>query len=148
MIRELYELAADDIYVVCPRCQRRAVDAPRPAEGMRVLSWPRRLACSACGYAAAWDPSRGGSVWSGPVDPFFRLPLWLKAECCGGQTLWAFNERHLDLLEGYVAAKLRERGLGPGGMTVLARLPTWLKSAKHREEILRVIGRLRESLEG
>jgi hypothetical protein len=85
-------------------------------------------------------------VWGGPVDPFFRLPLWLKADCCGGHTLWAFNERHLDLLEGYVAAKLRERGLGPGGMTVVARLPTWLKSAKHRGEILRVIGRLRVSI--
>jgi hypothetical protein len=86
-------------------------------------------------------------VWGGQVDPFFRLPLWLTAECCGGHTLWAFNERHLDLLEAFVAARLRERGTGPGGLTLVARLPTWLKRAKHRGEILRVIRRLRASLE-
>jgi hypothetical protein len=145
-IRGLYGLAADDIHVVCPRCQRRAVNAPRPTDDVWVPSWPRRLACPACGYAATWTAPGQGTVWGGPIDPFFRLPLWLKADCCGGHTLWAFHERHLDLLEGYVAAKLRERGAGPGGLTLVARLPAWMKSAKHRDEVLRVIGRLRASM--
>jgi hypothetical protein len=85
-------------------------------------------------------------VWGGPVDPFFGLPLWLPAECCG-HLLWAFNPAHLDLLEGYVAVRLRERGRAPGTMSLLERLPAWLKSAKHRDEILREIGRLRTSLQ-
>jgi hypothetical protein len=142
----LYQFAAHDIYVVCPRCQRRAVDTPRPGETGRILSWPRRLSCFACGHTAVWDASRAGSLWGRPIDPFFRVPLWLRAGCCG-HTLWAFNERHLNLLEGYVGAKLRERGDGPDPETVVTRLPTWMKSAKHRGEILRVIGRLRASLE-
>ncbi|RFS86806.1 hypothetical protein D0T12_00510 [Actinomadura spongiicola] len=87
----------------------------------------------------------GVSRWGGAVDPYFGQPLWLRADCCGGRTLWAFNERHLDLLEGYVGARLRERGEYVG-MTMVAKLPAWLKSAKHRGEILRVIGRLRASL--
>ncbi len=145
----LYALAAEDIHVVCPRCQRRAVVAPRPDGTDRAWTWPRRLACPACGYCASWPAGEGqSSVWGRAVDPFFRLPLWLTAECCGGHTLWALNGRHLDLLEGYVAARLRERGLGRGGMTYVARLPAWLKSAKHRDEILRVISRLRASLDG
>ncbi|MGH3658892.1 MAG: hypothetical protein ACRDUA_19740 [Micromonosporaceae bacterium] len=48
-------------------------------------------------------------------------------------------------MESYVSARLRERGEYVG-MTMLARLPAWLKSAKHRTEILRTIGRLRASL--
>ncbi|WP_410580731.1 hypothetical protein [Amycolatopsis sp. lyj-108] len=50
-----------------------------------------------------------------------------------------------DILERYVSARHRERGKFPA-LTMLARLPAWLKSAKHRTEILRIIGRLRASL--
>ncbi|MBB4961780.1 hypothetical protein [Micromonospora polyrhachis] len=80
------------------------------------------------------------------MDPFFQLPLWLKAECCGGHVLWAFNPAHLDLLADYVAARLRERGPVPGRMSLVERLPVWLKAAKNRDEVLHVIGRLRASL--
>lgn len=86
-------------------------------------------------------------VWNRPIDPFFHEPLWLRADCCGGNTLWAFHERHLDLLERFVAAKLRERGLGNRpGMTLVARLPAWITTAKHRDEILRTIAKLRATL--
>jgi hypothetical protein len=68
-------------------------------------------------------------------------------ECCGGRTLWAFNERHLEILEAYVGARIRERG-EYRGMTMLAKLPAWLKSAKNRDVILRSICRLRTSLHG
>ncbi len=82
------------------------------------------------------------------MDPFFRVPLWLRAECCGGHTLWAFNRPHLDLLENYVAARLRERGSIPASMSLVERLPAWAKSIKHREEVLRTIRRLRATLDG
>ncbi|GAB3841427.1 hypothetical protein ACFPIJ_43890 [Dactylosporangium cerinum] len=144
MIRGLYELAADPIDVVCPRCGRRAVSAARPTPSRWVASWPRRLTCGRCGHAAAWEPPGATSVWGAPVDPFFQVPLWLRAECCGGHTLWALHRRHLDLLDDYVGAKLRTDG---PGMTLTARLPAWLKSAKHRAEILRVIDRLRHTLD-
>ncbi|MDG6110362.1 hypothetical protein Daura_19350 [Dactylosporangium aurantiacum] len=138
----LYDLAAGDIAVVCQRCARRAVVAAVPVEDARPISWPRRFACGACGASASWEPRGGTTVWGAPVDPFFRLPLWLSARCCGGRVLWAFNDAHLTLLEGYVAAKSRERGPRPG-LTLVARLPGWLKQAKHRDELLRVITRLR-----
>ncbi|MEU0558137.1 hypothetical protein [Dactylosporangium sp. NPDC006015] len=143
----LYELAADDILVVCPRCGGRAVNAARPTGSRWVASWPRRLTCAACCHAAAWEPAGATSVWGGPVDPFFGGPLWLRAECCGGRVLWAFNRRHLDILGGFVGAKLRERGPGPGGLTLVARLPAWMTAAKHRAEILRAVDRLRATLE-
>jgi hypothetical protein len=140
-------LAADDIYVVCPRCQRRAVVVARRDKVGSAMFWPRRLVCPRCAYAADWDATREPTVWGAPTDPFFRLPLWLTADCCGGHTLWAFNSRHLDLLANYVGARLRERGPVPGTMSMLERLPAWLTAAHHRDEVLRVIGRLRMTLD-
>jgi hypothetical protein len=60
--------------------------------------------------------------------------------------LWAYNAEHLNVLEEYVSAHLRERGHSVTHMTMLERLPKWIKDAKHRDEVLRAIGRLRASL--
>jgi hypothetical protein len=139
----LTELAAEIIDVVCPRCGARAASVPRPTESRWIGEWPRRLVCAGCGHART-RPA-GSTSWGGPIDPFFALPLWLQTECCGGRLLWAYNRTHLDLLEEYVAAELRERGVRPGS-SVLTRLPAWIKAAKHREEVLRTIRRLRATL--
>ncbi|MFG1943163.1 hypothetical protein [Nonomuraea sp. NPDC048826] len=105
----------------------------------------RRLSCGGCGYLK--DETVGSVVVGAPVDPFFRRPLWLRARC-RGHVLWAYDAQHLDLLEAYVAAKLRERGgVAPGApASLVERLPTWLKSAKNRAEISRTIRRLRLTL--
>ena len=116
------------------------------AEGTSAMFGPRRFLCAACVSAASWSPKGQTPHWGAPVDPFFRLPLWLQTQCCGGRTLWAFNETHLALLEDYVAARLRERGQARNRMTLVARLPRWLKSAKNRDEVLRAITRLREAV--
>jgi len=57
--------------------------------------------------------------------------------------LWAYNLEHLDLLENYVSAQLRERGKIPGSMSLVERLPAWIKDGKHRHDVLNGIGRLR-----
>ncbi|MFI1990914.1 hypothetical protein [Actinoplanes sp. NPDC020271] len=142
----LQTLAIDDIDVVCPHCGCRAVVSAEPVEGAVAMHWPRRFVCTGCVSASEWQPKGGSSCWGGPVDPYFRLPLWLQERCCGGQTLWAFNEAHLALLADYVRAKLRERNPQRPGLTMVARLPPWLKSAKNRDEILRAITRLRRRL--
>ena len=138
----LRRLAADDIHVVCPGCGCRAVVRAQPGGCAFPMHWPRRFVCTRCVTAAEWKPKGGTSTWGRPVDPFFRLPLWLRAGCCGGRTLWAFNEAHLTVLADHVGARLRERDPRRPGMTMVARLPKWLKSAKNRDEILRVITRL------
>jgi hypothetical protein len=81
----------------------------------------------------------------GPYDPYFGLPLWLRRRCCGGRTLWAYNVAHLDLLEGYVGARLRERPVPAGSQTLLERLPGWMKAAGNRDELLAAISVLRAS---
>jgi hypothetical protein len=85
-----------------------------------------------------------GVAVGGPNDPFFGRPLWLQTPCCG-HVLWGYDGRHLDALQGYVAADLRER-TGPI-MGMLDRLPAWIKKAGHRTEVLRAIDRLRDLLD-
>lgn len=146
---------ADEVLVRCPACGDRAVvlenlGSPeyRQFKGERFLRTRRRLRCAGCGLCK--DEFFAGSVSGGAVDPYFGLPLWLQAGCCG-HVLWAYNVRHLDVLESYAAARLREGGSSMGAsreesMTMLEELPAWLKSAKHRRRILRTIQRMRASL--
>ncbi len=77
-------------------------------------------------------------------DSRFGVPLWLRTECCGGHLLWATNDAHLDYLASYVGATLRERPAPPSRLAW--RLPAWMKQAKHREEVLHAIERLRATL--
>ncbi|RSN37721.1 hypothetical protein DL990_01425 [Amycolatopsis sp. WAC 01416] len=128
------DLADEPILVACPRCSRCASVTPE------------RLTCAGCALVR-FPPDPDYRAWNRPVDPFFREPLWLRADCCGGHTLWAFHVSHLDLIERFVAATLRERGLGDRpGLTLVARLPSWMTMAKHRDEVLRTIAKLRTTL--
>ena len=116
----------DEFLVVCPRCEKRA----------RVHGEPLKLTCTHCGM------NRDG-------DGQGKLTLWLAADCCG-HTLIANNTAHLDFLEGFVGATLRERApdaaLGWSNRALMSRLPAWLKSAANRDEILKTIRKLRATL--
>ena len=147
------------ILVRCPRCDRCATIIPiakNPAEGQANVApgnvgsvlWtdlvfsPRRLVCDSCGYNKDWQ---GKKVAGKELrDGYFNQPLWLQTPCCG-ETLWAYNEEHLSFLRDYVGADLREGGITGNG-TLVSRLPLWLKSAKNREDVLRCIAKLRETL--
>jgi hypothetical protein len=98
-----------------------------------------------CLYCCARDQGRVTGEERG-VDPMFGLPWWLRVECCGGQMFWACNVEHLTVLEGYVGAQLRERGQTHGCVSMLEKLPTWMKAAKNRHELLKVIARLKTTL--
>lgn len=137
----------DDILVTCPGCGAAAHVVPVPGEpGLMFV--PRRLACPGCGLAKTWKSNAialSRSSLEPATDPYFDLPLRLQAQTRHGW-LWAYNHRHLTQLEQYVQATLRERAPWYDSgrkMTMLARLPRWITSAKNREEILRVIARIR-----
>lgn len=141
---------AGEIFVRCPRCAGRASILSDP----QSVDWlHRRLVCPGCAHMDAWEAPRSTThpngrlvpEFSGPHDPYFGLPLWLSIDC-RGQVLWAYNVEHLDLLEAYVSGRLRERGQYLGSMSLVERLPAWIKEGKHRADVLRGIGRLRASL--
>ncbi|MFX0592025.1 hypothetical protein [Melissospora conviva] len=144
---------AGEILVRCPRCDGQASIVSDPADkGHRHLWVRRRLVCRRCGRTAAWEAPRiPGSAgrnlprFSGPRDPYFGLSLWLSIDC-RGRVLWAYNAEHLELLESYVSAGLRERGRGARSMSMVERLPKWIKDARNRTEVVRAIRRMKTSL--
>jgi len=75
-------------------------------------------------------------------DHWFGLPLVLKVDM-GRHRVWAYNLHHVDLLDGYLKAELRERSLYAHYMTMAARLPRWMKAAGNRKPVLRALGKLR-----
>jgi hypothetical protein len=134
----LYLYAEPEVLVVCPRCSERAVVR-------RVGTGPaRRLSCAHCGLARDNDGTT--STWGEPVDPWFGAPLWLRAYL-RGHALWAYNTAHLAELRAFVAAGQRER-VPSGGtpMSMLEKLPSWMTSAKNRDDVLRVLDRLADGV--
>ena len=154
------------VLVRCPRCGALATVAGRAV----------RLTCGACAHARDWDGqtrltvtadgdtltlarSRGSGDWLDPRtgrtwsaqptwppgrEPFFGTELWLQSQCCGGKLLWARNLAHLDYLRAFVAGELREGA--PRFKPPSSILPTWMKEAKHRDEVVRHLDRLRQTV--
>ena len=138
----------DDVLVVCPRCERRAL----VQTGGDDYDRPLRLSCTHCSYSREAE-LKGGALRSWAFrkdgrDGLFGQPLWLTEECCGGNLLWAYNEAHLDYLERFIASKNRDHDFPspPGNRGLSYKLPKWMQVASHRDELLRAIARLRQRL--
>lgn len=143
----------DVFLVVCPKCGKMArvlideaalelMSKKKIDQFRNKMFAPRRLVCANCAHLDHWNGTQI-SVGSS-VDWYFRLPLWLQISCCG-ETLWAYNREHLEMLEQFVFAKLRER-TNKGRNSFFSKLPQWIKSAKNRGEILRAINRMRATI--
>jgi hypothetical protein len=134
----------DEFLVECPKCALMAkvvLINNYPTEKERFLA-PRKLVCANCGHIETCNGKK--ALIGNAKDWYFQCPLWLQISCCG-KILWAYNLQHLDLLESYVSAKLRERKPNVN-RSVASRLPNWIKRAKNRGEILKSIGHLKEKL--
>jgi hypothetical protein len=141
----LYDYVGE-ILVRCPNCGQRARVAPVPTttSNERPVFTPRRVSCLSCAYFVDQPAASGLRIYRDGRDPYFGLQLWFTTDCAG-HLLWAYNIQHLELLESFVSADLRERGLRPPSAksSLVERLPSWMKQAKHRDEILKAIERLR-----
>lgn len=147
--RSILDDFADEVFVACGQCGRRGVvrlhvlDETRSAGPFRA-NLEGRFSCVHCGRSER----KSAFVRSihGPADSVFGYPVWLSTPCCG-HTLWAYNARHLDALEAFVSAKLRERrpdaDSGWRNKAWVSRIPRWLSAASNRDEVLRCIARLR-----
>jgi hypothetical protein len=140
----------DLILVGCPRCGGRADVVQDAPAAQRSIFEPRRLICTRCAYhartqsrAVVTAAARRG-VW---VDPYFGLPVYLQTATRLG-VLFAYNPAHLDWLENFAGAELRERDIRPGCMngSMASRLPRWIKLGKNRPTVLRAIEQLRQKL--
>lgn len=136
----------DPTLVVCPECGKKAFVLPAsggPETSVKVV-------CHACGYMDRSSGQLRCFAWyaENPSDGYFGLDLWLQTRCAG-HSLWAFNRRHLDFLESYVSASLRERRQNEWGWrnaSLASRLPRWMTSASNRQTVLAGIRALRQRM--
>ncbi|WP_415894562.1 hypothetical protein ACMXYQ_08950 [Neptuniibacter sp. PT34_22] len=135
---------SEPVLVVCPKCSSKASIVPYQEESVR-------FSCFECGYTSTKSTNIRSFQWydEDPTDGYFGFNLWLRIDCVG-ESLWAFNQGHLNFLESYVGANLRERSkdeeLGWRNSSLASRLPKWMKSAKNRDAILKAIGELKQKV--
>jgi len=76
-----------------------------------------------------------------PVDPYFGYQLWFLADF-KDEIVWLYNIEHLQYLKEYISANLRERDEYGGMRSLVARLPKWMKLAKNKKSILKILNKL------
>ena len=117
----------DDPALVCyPKCQSKAV--------VTINNDEARLSCPSCGYHQVKLAGHRTFYWSAEnsTDSYFGANLWLQTDCVG-ESLWAFDKRHLEYLEDFVSAKHRQRNLNSDtwmNSSLASRLPNGLKLPK------------------
>ena len=133
---KLYDEFADEILVECPSCKRCA-RAFRPRWDSRKRQYRIAMSCLHCSLQ---------HEFFGDWDYWDSLPLWLKTRSCG-VILWTLNSRHLQALQEYVSADLREKKLpNPSNRHMYFSLPRWMTSSKNRPDVLRGLKRLQSRL--
>ena len=103
------------------------------------------LPCPNCGEVRIYKPRN--EIYHQPYNvpaygqaSIFGLPLWLQGSI-KGNLFWAYNRQHLHDIKEYVGAKLRERQTTTH-TTMVEKLPQFIKEAKNREAILKLIEKL------
>jgi ssDNA-binding Zn-finger/Zn-ribbon topoisomerase 1 len=101
--------------------------------------------CSNCGKTERYEPRNESQEWyfkgtGKPSEGYFGLPFWL-VENFRGNNFLAFNYKHLEYLKQYISADLRERN-NRTHWTMVEKLPVWMKSAKNRDKLIKLITEL------
>lgn len=120
--------------VVCPRCKGKAI--------VKKYSGPERaeLNCSSCHYFTNKHANSDGKSYSLTSDYWFNCELWLQASF-KNELFWAHNYEHLRYMKEYIDAGLRQRNKRES-FTLVEKLPSFIKSAKNRDKLLKLITKL------
>ncbi len=110
-----------EVVVVCPTCAKKAMAK------VNYETKTARLFCTNCGC-------------NKEAHQYFQAQLWLQAPF-KNEIFWAYNDKHLEYLERYIAATIREHK-DRTGFTLLEKLPKFYHEAKNREALLKIITKL------
>ncbi|WP_312190339.1 hypothetical protein [Sphingobacterium sp.] len=129
-----------EVWVVCQACGKKAV--AKADYNAKQAS----LYCDYCGYhkRATTDIYFFGikSHAMTAAHFYFKATLWLQHPF-KSDVFWAYNGEHLNYLEDYIGAKLREHK-DREHFTLLEKLPKFYHEAKNRKALLAIINRLRK----
>ncbi|TYR81660.1 hypothetical protein FZC66_07455 [Priestia megaterium] len=134
----------DFILVKCPNCElcARVTKAANSQESSAYAS--HICTCPHCSYTNATVSHDKIEIQSNEaIDPFFRLPLYLTAQC-QNHVLWAYNLEHLQYIESYIEVKQKNDCFVPPTFDLY--LPDWITDKRVQEEALTEIQRLKSSV--
>lgn len=100
-----------------------------------------RLFCLHCGYNKETTTAITNGTIEMPAHQYFQAVLWLQAPF-KNDVFWAYNDNHLEYLESYISATIREHK-DRTGFTLLEKLPKLYHEAKNREGLLKIIAKLK-----
>jgi len=121
----------DKVLVVCPKCGKKAVVNK---EEDAILS------CYECHYISNKPDENNEKRYSMTTDYWFGCELWLQA-AFKTEVFRANNYEHLAYMKEYIGAGLRERN-NREFFTLVEKLPNFIKSAKNRDKLLKLIEKL------
>ncbi|HLK09084.1 MAG TPA: hypothetical protein VKV30_14105 [Candidatus Angelobacter sp.] len=129
---------AHPILVVCEKCGKCATMLKFVFSQEARIGRFGQCSCLHCGHQ--WMMPAGFHL-------FTRGPLWLKMPC-HKNVLWILNRPHLEFMEQFIAADLREERMPERSSRRLSSaLPRWLIASKNRDDVVRCLKKLREKLE-
>jgi len=128
-----------EVLVVCPSCSKQAMAS------VDYSVKKSRLLCPSCGYSKEKTTEARLFGIKGHVEMaahvYFSAELWL-VHAFKGDVVWAYNYAHLDYLESYIAATIREHK-DRTHFTLLEKLPKFYHEAKNRSALLKLINKMR-----
>ena len=131
ILKDFYQ----ESWVVCPSCKKRAI---AKVDFERCIA---RLFCVQCGYNKETKTAiTNGTVYM-DAHYYFDAELWLKYSF-KNDFFWALNDKHLEYLERYISATIREHKERTH-FTLLEKLPKFYHEAKNREVLLKIISKLK-----
>ena len=120
--------------VVCPKCGGKATvistQVPQFAE----------LRCSSCHYVTDKPLDSDEKSYSATTDYWFDCEFWLQ-DSFKNEFFFAHNYKHLEYIKQYIQAGLRERN-DRAFFTLVEKLPQFIKTAKNRDRLLKMIEKL------
>jgi hypothetical protein len=126
----------NEVLVVCPGCAKKAIAS------VNYETKTARLFCLDCGYN---KESTTVLIKNGTLETaanfYFKAELWLTIPF-KKELFWAYNYKHLDYLEKYISATLREHK-DRSHFTLLEKLPRFYHEAKNRDGLLKIIAKLK-----
>ncbi|WP_433862879.1 hypothetical protein [Sphingobacterium thalpophilum] len=129
-----------EVLVICPSCARQAVAS------VDYASKKSRLLCPSCGYNKNKTTETRMFGIKGHIETaahtYFSATLWL-VHPFKNDVVWAYNYAHLDYLESYISATLREHK-DRSHFTLLEKLPKFYHDAKNRAALLKLINKMRK----
>jgi len=84
----------------------------------------------------------GGMYNQETRDQYFGYDFWYKTNF-KNNCFWAFNLEHLNEIQEYVLAEVRKRHLGKY-QSMVEKLPKWIGNKKNRDDLLKIISKLKK----